>query len=329
MAFEALLSAAGYGYQAYLTYQQALQAKEKVKEVADRSKPHSWQEYVTCAASCVSAVVQGVGLAKSVQGAYAEGQYDQAIKDKDIKKGIADEKRSIVLEANREAKEMGLGQDEMVKRNWDHYMDRITASHTYEDSLEKCIGIGNQLQSIQKTVRTCNLIDSASQFSAEICQNDSFCYLGHNVPMINAALKAYASLHPDSKVGKLIKDRNLGASVALGFAVAKTAQLVHGLPDEIPDSLKNDKVFSKNICPVSLSPVRYPVVLKNASGKTFMFEEAEILRWCAMCEMRGDLFTNPLTREVFVLTDLERDFVTRKIIEDHLEELRPIWSKNS
>ncbi|MGE5195834.1 MAG: hypothetical protein ACM3JI_00715 [Anaerolineae bacterium] len=98
------------------------------------------------------------------------------------------------------------------------------------------------------------------------------------------------------------------------------------LPNAIPADVEEDPIFQKYICCINQLPARYPMILTAKDGTEFLFDEENILAWCATCENHNQSITNPVTREVFDMNEsLKIDEEGRAAIKRRLEELRPFW----
>lgn len=119
-------------------------------------------------------------------------------------------------------------------------------------------------------------------------------------------------------------------------AVAETNRLSNNnsepnpLPDEIPENLEDDPILKERICAITHAPIRYPMILTQNDGRTFVFETVNILAWCASCENEELPITNPITRAVIDMdANLSSDNAGRAVINQRLEELRSFWDKSA
>ena len=81
----------------------------------------------------------------------------------------------------------------------------------------------------------------------------------------------------------------------------------------IPKEFEDDPIFKKNICPITLCPIRFPVLEPRTK---VVYEKAAIEEWIQKHH------TSPFTRDVLNIEDLEPMPELQKVIDDRLKGIQ-------
>src|SRR3990167_8827344 len=84
----------------------------------------------------------------------------------------------------------------------------------------------------------------------------------------------------------------------------------------IPEELYLDPFFAEHECPISSTPIRFPVRIRNDAYEPY--ERAKLEEWFRTCENTNAPLTSPMTRRVVRREDVYEDTDLRRQIEDRL-----------
>lgn len=227
------------------------------------------------------------------------------------------------------------GDSEFLKNCRGLYAASKSSSSEYYFSDVASIKLDNQLARLHKTSNTLNLLDASCQITKEFCKDNPLAGTMSKIQILQLTIKIYVDHYPNTKISKLIKknvdlDRVITKVEALislasvaenSLRPSSSEQRQIELPDEIPEMFENDPTLLERICPITQSPIRYPVFLVGANGVPILFEGVALYEYCTRMEETNRPLLNPVTRAPFNAEEIQEDIFGKAIIENRLRTL--------